>query len=289
MERAHFFSSQIKNKKQLPNSLDQKVIANLFFENSTRTKFSFEVAAKRLGAHVLNFTGESSSLSKGESLYDTLKTFESLGVDTAIIRHSDDNYIEKIKDTFLFNVINAGAGKKEHPSQSLLDLFTIQQEFGTLENLTITICGDIKSSRVASSNIDALKFFNCKINLCGPQELMPDQSSLDRHCRLSQIDEVIEQSDVVMLLRVQHERHAAFELDIEHYNELFGLNDSRIKKMKKNAIIMHPGPVNRDVEILSHLVEHDKSRIFKQMENGVYTRMAILEWISGEAQNDCRK
>lgn len=279
LERAAFFSNQIKNNKPFDKTLENQVVANLFFENSTRTRFSFEVAAKRLGANVLNFDAESSSLAKGETLYDTLKTFESLGIDIAIIRHSDDSYIESLRGKHGFRVINAGAGKFEHPSQSLLDLFTIQEEFGTLENLTITICGDINNSRVAKSNINALKKFNSKVILTGPPDLMPKESDLDEHCSILPLDEAIEVSDVLMLLRVQHERHDLFEVKTEDYNYLYGLNDKRISRLKENAIVMHPGPFNRDVEIESHLVEHKKSRIFKQMENGVYTRMAILEWI----------
>ncbi len=279
LERAAFFSNQIKNNKPFDKTLENQVVANLFFENSTRTRFSFEVAAKRLGANVLNFDAESSSLAKGETLYDTLKTFESLGIDIAIIRHSDDSYIESLRGKHGFNVINAGAGKFEHPSQSLLDLFTIKEEFGTLENLTITICGDINNSRVAKSNINALKKFNSKVILTGPPELMPKESELQDHCSILPLDEAIKVSDVLMLLRVQHERHDLFEVKTEDYNRLYGLNDKRISKLKENAIVMHPGPFNRDVEIEGHLVEHEKSRIFKQMENGVYTRMAILEWI----------
>lgn len=279
LERASYFSHLIKAKQPIPQILSHQVIANLFFENSTRTRFSFEVAAKRLGAHVLNFDATSSSIAKGESLYDTLKTFEALGVDIAIIRHSDDNYIDSLRGQELFSIVNAGAGKFEHPSQSLLDLFTIQEEFNSLENLTVTICGDIATSRVAKSNIDALSKFNAKINLCGPKELLPEENSLPINCKIKSLDEALVESDVVMFLRVQHERHHLFELDIKNYNESFGLNDRRIKLLNDKAIIMHPGPFNRDVEISSHLVEHNQSRIFKQMENGIYTRMAILEWI----------
>ncbi len=279
LERASFYSHCLNQKIKFPKILDDLLVANLFFENSTRTKFSFEVAAKRLGANVLNFDTASSSMSKGESLYDTLKTFESFGIDIGIIRHSDDSYIESLKDQYKFQIINAGAGKYEHPSQSLLDLYTMQEEFGRLEGLTVTICGDIASSRVAKSNIAALKKFNCKVLLAGPSELMPKKEEIQDHCEIKDIDQAIPESDVVMFLRIQHERHSLFELNIDNYNQEFGLNDDRMKLLKASAIIMHPGPFNRDVEIASHLVEHSQSRIFKQKENGVYTRMAILEWI----------
>jgi len=254
-------------------------VANIFFENSTRTRFSFEVAQKRLGANVINFDESSSSLAKGESLYDTLKTFESLGVDIAIIRHSDDNFIQTLRENFQFSTVNAGAGKNEHPTQSLLDLFTIKEEFGSFENLKVCICGDIKSSRVAKSNIKALTMLGVEVYLTGPEILLPKQDELAENCTILELDKAIEICDVVMFLRIQHERHQTFEIPIEQYNKHYGLNDQRISKMKADAVVMHPGPINRDVEILSHLVEHEKSRIFKQMENGVYTRMAILDWI----------
>jgi aspartate carbamoyltransferase catalytic subunit len=182
-----------------------------------------------------------------------------------------------MKDLFKFNVVNAGAGKFEHPSQSLLDLFTMEQELGTLENLNVTICGDIKNSRVAKSNISALKKFGAKVYLSGPEDLIPTE--IPEHCQIMEIDQAIQNSDAVMFLRVQHERHTSSEVNTQTYNKLYGLNDQRIKLLKPHAIIMHPGPVNRDVEIATHLVEHKQSKIFEQMENGVYTRMAILEWI----------
>lgn len=251
----------------------------MFFEDSTRTKFSFEVAEKRLGAHVLNFSKESSSMNKGESLYDTLKTFESLGLDIAVIRHSDDHYIESLKDKFKFRVINAGAGKYEHPSQSLLDLFTIKQEFGSFKDLTVTICGDVQTSRVAKSNIAAFQKLGIKTILSGPPMLLPSEDKVPEGCAVMSLDKALPESDVVMLLRIQHERHETFELSTERYNELYGMNESRVQKMKEKAIIMHPGPFNRGVELTDDIVEHEKSRIFKQKANGVFARMAILDWL----------
>ena len=279
-ERADYFSKLIQSKSKIKKTLENKVIANLFFENSTRTKFSFEIAAKRLGAEVLNFNAERSSISKGESLLDTLRTFEALGVENAIIRHSDDSFIESLKGELNFNIINGGAGKREHPSQSLLDLFTMKQEFGKLEGLTVTICGDISSSRVAQSNIQALAKFGVKVLLCGPEDLLPNKEELPSNCEISTIDKALKVSDVAMFLRIQHERHHLVEISIDNYNKDYGLNDKRAKLLKPTAIIMHPGPFNRDIEISSHLIESKQSRIFKQMENGVYTRMALLEWIN---------
>ena len=228
---------------------------------------------------MLNFDSNSSSLSKGESLLDTLQTFNSLGARLAVIRHSDDDFVSGLKGQFQFSVINAGAGKNEHPTQSLLDLFTIQQEFKKLAGLTVAICGDISSSRVAKSNMRAFEKLGINSLLCGPEELLPQKNELTNGQEIVELDEAVKRADVVMFLRVQHERHEMFELPTEGYNESYGLNDKRLKKMKKNAIIMHPGPVNRGVEILDHLVECERSRIFKQVENGVYARMAAIDWI----------
>jgi aspartate carbamoyltransferase catalytic subunit len=238
------------------------------------------VAEKRTGAHVLNFATEKSSLSKGESLEDTIKTLESIGVDIAVIRHTDDYFFKNLKEKCSLSLINAGAGKSEHPSQGLLDLLTIRQEFESLDNLKIAISGDIKHSRVAGSFINYMKNFNSEIFLCGPSELLPAKENLPNHCSLSKIDEVVAQVNVLMLLRVQTERHDEVILNKETYLNEFGLTHQRLETMKDNSIIMHPAPVNRGVEIASDLVEHDKSRIFKQMKNGVFTRMAILDWLN---------
>ena len=284
LELTHFYSQNDNNPQKISQTLKHKTLSLLFFENSTRTKFSFELAAKKLGAHILDFHTSSSSLSKGESLYDTLKTFESFGADGVIIRHSDDHYIHKMKSMFDFSIVNAGAGQFEHPSQSLLDLFTIQQEFGKLEGVTVTICGDISSSRVAKSNICALGKVGAKVLLCGPKQLLPSAAELPKHCQLTNLDEAIKKTDALMFLRLQHERHQAFELNIDNYNNEFGLNEKRLNSLKPTSIIMHPGPVNRGVEILDSLMECSQSRIAKQVQNGVYTRMAILDWILNQKE-----
>lgn len=278
LEKAHFFSQQTQFKKSYSN----KVVANLFFENSTRTRFSFEIAEKKLGADVINFIAESSSLAKGESLEDTLKTLQAIGVNVAVVRHSDDYLLHNLKNSTELSLINAGAGKKEHPSQGLLDLLTIQQEFGTLDNLKIAIVGDVKYSRVAGSFMGYTKNFNSKVYICGPEQVIPNQEDLPEHCELANLDDIIDQVDVLMLLRIQTERHVGLEINKEDYLPYYGLNHERIAMMKEKSIIMHPAPVNRGVEIASDLVEHSKSRIFKQMSNGVFTRMAILEWVAGE-------
>lgn len=273
LDLTHFYSLNF-HRRAFNTCLDSKLVANLFFENSTRTRYSFEVAQKMLGAKVLNFDEVTSSAAKGEALADTLKTFEALQIQLAVIRHSDDNYIESLKENSPFSIINAGAGKKEHPSQCLLDLFTIYEEFQKLEGLTVTIVGDIVNSRVAASHRSIMSKLDINLQYCGPKEFLPQQKDSQN----VSWDEALTSSDVIMLLRIQHERHGN-EYNIENYNSLWGMNENRRKKMRPSAIIMHPGPFNRGVEITSECVHGEQSRIFKQMQNGVYTRMAILDWI----------
>lgn len=252
----------------------KKYVANLFFEPSTRTKTSFEMAERKLGLDVLPFETDSSSVLKGETLYDTVKTLESIGVDLAVIRHRDDAYYDELVNHVNIKIVNGGDGCGQHPSQSLLDLFTIKQEFGKFEDLRVSIIGDISHSRVAKSNYDALTSLGSEVVFSGPKEwFIGDESKV-----YVDVDEAIETSDVVMLLRIQHERHEdAMERAAEEYHRQFGLTIEREKRMKKNSIIMHPAPVNRNVEIADALVECERSRIFKQMQNGVFTRMAILQ------------
>jgi aspartate carbamoyltransferase catalytic subunit len=252
-------------------------ISNLFYEPSTRTKSSFEMAERRLGLEVIPFEVQTSSVLKGETLYDTVKTLEAIGTDALVIRHSADNYFTELENGISIPIINAGDGKGHHPTQSLLDLMTIQQEFGNFTGLTVTIIGDILHSRVARSNADALLRLGAKVVFSGPVDWV-DQNQLPAGSCYMSVDEAIELADVVMLLRVQHERHDGKLLfDKNEYHRNFGLTLEREKLMKKGSIILHPAPVNRGVEIADGLVESPKSRIFKQMENGVYIRMAVLK------------
>jgi aspartate carbamoyltransferase catalytic subunit len=247
-------------------------VSNLFFEPSTRTKMSFEMAQRKLGLDVLPFESSFSSALKGETLYDTVKTLEAIGVDALVIRHPDDGYYEQLMGRTSVSIINGGDGSGQHPTQSLLDLFTIKEEFGSFKGLNILIAGDITHSRVARSNADALATLGANVTFLCPAEWAGEFNSVDSW------DEVIENSDVVMLLRVQHERHEAEATYTgESYLERYGLTEAREQLMKEQAIIMHPGPFNRGVEIANSLIECPKSRIFKQMENGVYIRMAVLE------------
>ncbi|MBT2687964.1 aspartate carbamoyltransferase catalytic subunit [Bacillus sp. ISL-47] len=251
-------------------------VANLFFENSTRTKCSFEVAERRLGLDIIPFEVSTSSVSKGESLYDTVKTLEAIGVHAVVIRHSKDRYFDELTGRGGVSILNAGDGCGHHPTQSLLDLLTIKQEFGTFEGLKVAIIGDISHSRVARSNADALVRLGANVVFSGPNEWFDDE--MLENGVYEDINTAIETSDVVMLLRIQHERHESkANRTAGEYHLAYGLTEEREKKMKPKSIIMHPAPVNRGVEIADSLVECERSRIFKQMQNGVFIRMAVLK------------
>lgn len=282
INRAQYFFLHQKQPELSSHLLRHKILANVFYEPSTRTRCSFEVAAKRLGAEVINFSPENSSVKKGETVYDTLKTMESLGVDGIVLRHSDDHIFDQLQQNIHLPLLNAGAGKFEHPSQGLLDLHTLHQEFGQLQGLKIAVCGDIKHSRVAGSLMIAAEKFGMEVHLCGPSALVPD--SAKSYLIKSNFDEVLPRMDAVMMLRIQLERHENLELDSRSYRQSFGLTMERLEKLQKHAIILHPGPFNRGVEIDDLAVEHPQSRIFKQMGNGVYTRMALLEWAVSEGK-----
>lgn len=257
--------------KELPGKY---IVSNLFFEPSTRTKMSFEMAERKLGLDVLPFESSFSSTLKGETLYDTVKTLEAIGVDALVIRHPERNYYEHLIGRTSISLINGGDGSGQHPTQSLLDLFTIKEEFGTFKDLNVVIAGDVAHSRVARSNADALTRLGANVKFVCPTEWAGGFKTMNAW------GDLIETSDVVMLLRVQHERHRDVSLFTdESYHEHFGLTEERAKRMKDRAIIMHPGPFNRGVEIAEPLIECSKSRIFKQMENGVYIRMAVIETI----------
>ncbi|WP_349410437.1 aspartate carbamoyltransferase catalytic subunit [Pseudalkalibacillus sp. SCS-8] len=254
---------------------EKRFVANLFYEPSTRTKFSFEVAEKRLGLHVLNFEAEGSSVQKGESLYDTVRTLEAIGAEAVIIRHNEDRYFQQLQDVGI-PILNAGDGCGNHPTQSLLDLLTIQQEFIVLQGLTVAIIGDLRHSRVARSNASLLTKMGAKVLFSGPEQWFDTEMPNGTYVP---IDQAIKEADAVMMLRIQHERHAdIMDLTKEQYHQQFGLTVERERLMKNQSIILHPAPVNRGVEIADELVECGRSRIFKQMTNGVAIRMAVLQW-----------
>ncbi|AZI32477.1 aspartate carbamoyltransferase catalytic subunit [Kaistella carnis] len=252
-------------------------VSNLFFEDSTRTKTSFDVAERKLGLNVVPFDISASSVNKGESLYDTVKTLKSIGLDLCVIRHKKEKFYDEFKGIDIA-IINGGDGTGNHPSQNILDLMTIQQEFGKFKGLKVGIVGDVKHSRVANSNAEVLRKLGAKVYFSGPEQWF-DEGTIINGTYLS-IDDLVKEVDVVMLLRIQHERHDSDEklkLSSDKYHRQFGLTTEREKAMKKDAIIMHPAPINRGVEIADELVECKRSRIFKQMENGVFARMAILK------------
>ncbi|WP_223700296.1 aspartate carbamoyltransferase catalytic subunit [Sutcliffiella deserti] len=252
---------------------EQKFVANLFYESSTRTKCSFEMAERKLGLSVLPFEVSTSSVNKGESLYDTARTLEALGVKALVIRHPEDEFFLQLSSLNLA-IINGGDGCGNHPTQSLLDLMTIYQEYGKFDGVQITIIGDIRHSRVARSNRAVLTRLGATVTFVAPPEWR--DFSYDDEAYIT-MDEAINTSDVIMLLRIQHERHEAKNKSIERYHQQYGLTIEREKQMKTNSIIMHPAPINRGVEIATELVECQRSRIFKQMENGLYMRMAVLK------------
>ena len=256
----------------------EKIVANLFFEPSTRTHYSFDTAELRLGLRTINFDAENSSLKKGETLYDTVKTFESFGVDCLVIRHTDNEYYKEFAGKINIPILNGGDGSGSHPTQSLLDLYTIKKEFGKFEGLNIVIVGDIKHSRVAHTNIEVMKRLGMNVYVSGPEEYR--EPGYD----FVELDSVLSKMDIVMLLRVQHERHGNSENSMtdEKYNKAYGLNMNRINNMKEKSIVMHPAPFNRGAELTDDVVEHNKSRIFPQISNGVYIRMAVLNMALGE-------
>ena len=258
----------------------QYFATNLFFENSTRTHKSFEVAEKKLGLEVIEFEASRSSVQKGETLYDTVLTMSAIGVDVAVIRHGKENYYDELiqSKTIQCSIINGGDGSGQHPTQCLLDLMTIYEEFGGFEGFKVAIVGDMTHSRVAKSNMQLLNRLGAEIYFSGPEEWYDHQ--FDVYGQYVPLDEIVEKVDVMMLLRVQHERHDGKEsFSKEGYHLEYGLTNERATRLQKHAIIMHPAPVNRDVELADELVESLQSRIVAQMSNGVFMRMAILEAI----------
>ncbi|MDR3215587.1 MAG: aspartate carbamoyltransferase catalytic subunit [Bacilli bacterium] len=261
---------QFKHNKLRVNFNQEKVICTLFFEPSTRTHYSFEMAAARLGAQCISFNAVGSSLDKNESFYDTVKFFEAIVPDAIVIRHSIDNYYQQFTNLKV-PLINGGDGQCNHPTQSLLDLMTIYENFKTISNLKILIVGDIKHSRVAHTNIEIFKRLGNEVFLAGPKPFH------EEGLFFVDFDEYIDQVDVVMLLRMQFERHHEdIGLNYDTYLDDYGLNQKRYDLMKPQAIIMHPAPFNRGLEIDGNLVESEKSKIFEQMTNGLFVRMAVL-------------
>lgn len=257
--------------------LQGKSVVMLFYENSTRTRFSFEFAAKYLGAHTASVAVSSSSVAKGESLVDTGKTLQSMGIDVIVLRHPMSGAPHLLAKHVSASVINAGDGINEHPTQALLDMFTIKQKKGTLDGLKVAIIGDILHSRVARSNIWGLTAMGAEVRVAGPSTLMPPDIEKMGARVFYKVEEAVKDADVVMGLRIQRERQQKGLLpSIREYTRLFGITQERIRLAKADALIMHPGPVNRGVEISSDLVDGEQSVINEQVTNGVAIRMALL-------------
>ncbi|MAV69753.1 MAG: aspartate carbamoyltransferase [Candidatus Marinimicrobia bacterium] len=267
--------------KKVP-SLQGVTIVNLFFENSTRTRISFELAQKRLSADSINFSASSSSLKKGESFKDTAQNIEAMKIDAAVIRHPAPGSPKILTDFIDAIIINAGDGTHEHPTQAILDMMSLKEKFGSLKDLKIGIVGDIMHSRVALSNIYGLLTMGAEVTLCGPPNLMP-RFIKDFGINITyKIDELIEWADAINVLRIQRERMGHNLIpSIREYRYLFGITNERLNNHKKEIVIMHPGPMNRGVEIDSEVADSDQAIILNQVLNGVASRMAILFLLCG--------
>lgn len=268
------------------------VVANLFFENSTRTRTSFSLAARRLGADTVDFTASSSSLSKGETFIDTAQTIEAMGVDLVVCRHKTPGAPHLLARNLKAGVLNAGDGTHEHPTQGLLDIYTIRKQRGHIAGLTVALVGDIRHSRVARSNIHGLKALGARVIVCGPATLIPnDITQLGVEVAYN-LDDILPDVDCVNLLRVQFERQrGAFFPSIAEYAHLFGMNGDRIRRARKDLLVLAPGPINRGVELTPEVADGPNSLILNQVTNGLLIRMACLTLLAQErrkGQEACR-
>lgn len=277
LDTAHTFKEVLARPIKKVPTLQGKTIVNLFYESSTRTRISFELAEKRLSADTLNFSLSTSSVKKGESLKDTVKNIEAMKIDMIIIRHSAAGtplYLTKICDA---NIINAGDGTHEHPTQALLDMYSIREKFGKLEGLKVCIVGDISHSRVALSNIFGMKTMGVKVSVCGPSTMIPRQIEELGIDVIYNIDEAIQENDILNVLRIQLERKAGENFpSLREYANYFGITKERLDKNGKEILILHPGPINRGVEISSEVADGSDQIILDQVTNGVAIRMAVL-------------
>ncbi|MCH2615740.1 MAG: aspartate carbamoyltransferase catalytic subunit [Actinomycetota bacterium] len=277
----HFHEVSTRRIPKVP-ALRGKTIALLFYEDSTRTRLSFETASKRLSADSLNFSIGSSSVKKGESLRDTIETISAMGVDAIVVRHGSAGVPWMLPRWTDAAVINAGDGSHEHPTQALLDCYTIRKNLGELNGKRIAIVGDIKHSRVARSNVKAFLALGASVTLVGPKTLMPFNTDDWGVETTDQFDSVIGDSDVLYMLRMQLERQQkSFVPSLREYAKEYGLSDSRAQSMKPESLIMHPGPMNRGVEVSSNIKEHPKSVVNNQVANGVIIRMSALYYLLG--------
>jgi aspartate carbamoyltransferase catalytic subunit len=282
LDQTLILKSKIKESPSLPTASAGKSVALLFFEPSTRTRTSFEMAAFRLGLRVLNLEANSSSAQKGETIFDTARNIEALQPSGIVIRHSGSGTPLLISKQLKIPVINAGDGFHAHPSQALLDVFTIRETFKDLKGRHVLIVGDIAHSRVARSNIHCLRLLGAKVTICGPPTLIPP---LARELGVEvshNLDECLPQADVVMALRMQLERQNSFQIpSLKEYTARYGITEERLNKIKPDGLILHPGPVNRGVELMSVVLRDSRSRVMEQVQNGVLLRSVLLREILG--------
>ncbi len=270
--------------KKVP-ALRGKVVGLLFFEDSTRTRMSFELAASRLSADTVLFTSKGSSVTKGETTLDTVRNIEAMGVDIFVVRHGSSGAPHMLADKVSASIINAGDGSHEHPTQALLDIFTIRRRLGTVAGLRVAIVGDIAHSRVARSNIIGLRKLGAEVVVVGPPTLVPAAITA-MGCEISHsLDDVLAEVDVINMLRIQFERFGSNLFpSVREYSRLYGLDAERLHKCKKNVLIMHPGPINRGVEITSEVADGPNNCILQQVSNGLAVRMAVLYLVSQAAE-----
>jgi len=270
--------------KKVP-ALRGKTVVNLFFEPSTRTRTSFELAAKRLSADIVNISASASSITKGETILDTIKNLEALKIDVLVVRHAAAGVPHLIAKHAYASVINAGDGAHEHPTQALLDLLTIKEKKGRIDGLQVSIIGDIAHSRVARSDIWGLTKLGAKVTVCGPPTLLPVGIEQLGVRATPYVEEAIKDADVLMLLRIQHERQEALLVpSLREYRLRYGIDRERLKRAKSDVLIMHPGPVNRGVELDSSVADGPHSVILDQVTNGLAVRMAVLYLVSGSVK-----
>jgi aspartate carbamoyltransferase catalytic subunit len=279
LDRSRYFQPALGQTFKRLDTLRGRTVVNLFFESSTRTRTSFEIAAKRLGADILSITAAGSSVSKGESLVDTLNTLAAMRPDAIVMRHSASGAPHFLSRYLPVPIVNAGDGTHEHPTQALLDALTIIDRRGTLDGLRVAIIGDIAHSRVARSNIFLLSKFGVQIVLCGPASLLPREiGCIAPGIELNtNIFSAINNADVIMMLRVQLERQHEASFPANEYFQFFGLRPEHMERAKADVIVMHPGPINRGREISSEVADSQRSAILNQVENGIAVRMAVLE------------
>ena len=274
--------------KKVP-ALRGKTIVNLFFEASTRTRISFEFAEKRLSADTVNVASSGSSVSKGETLVDTARNLEAMRIDMVVIRHGSSGAAQFLGQRIRSNVINAGDGKHEHPTQGLLDMLTLRDRFGRLAGLKVAICGDVLHSRVARSNIWGLTKLGAEVAVCGPPTLLPRNVQELGVSVLPRIEDAIQWADALNILRLQLERmHSGFIPSLREYNRVFGVTRERLARAPRDLVIMHPGPMNRGVEIDSDVADGEHSVILSQVTNGVAVRMAVLYLLAGGLPESAR-